>query len=170
MSNFYCGLKPTKGKRLGTPEECYKAKQIRYYGLQEVDLDKLAENVKGLNINEELQKAQIKFRRLQDNAKELLKNYKNLKVKVDERSERGAKTKTLNKQMTQLLKKRDMLIDKIKKQKEVVNELIEAKKEIDKTQKIKKKPKQITKKDYKEIIELQKEFDRLKRKSRKYGL
>lgn len=42
MSKIYCGAKETpKGSRLGTLQECQKTKQLRRYGIQQIDRNTL---------------------------------------------------------------------------------------------------------------------------------
>ena len=40
MSKVYCGIKQIpRGQQLGTEAECFKANQVRYYGLQKVKMN-----------------------------------------------------------------------------------------------------------------------------------
>lgn len=113
---MYCGIeKVPKGKERGTIEFCAKKKQIRYYGLKKINKDQL---LKKNNKNDERVKESLKYNKLNDDAKVLVKDYKNLKVKYEINP-----LKTTKKKIDDLLKKRDKLLIKIKKQKKVVKKL-----------------------------------------------
>jgi len=43
-SNIYCGINDPKGKKIGTEDQCINANQIRLYGKNKVDEDKLKES------------------------------------------------------------------------------------------------------------------------------
>lgn len=55
MSEFYCGLKPQKGKRLGTAAECLKANKVTHYGMQVIPNTIMDSS----NVRENLQKQRM---------------------------------------------------------------------------------------------------------------
>jgi vancomycin resistance protein YoaR len=121
MSNFYCGVKAVKGKRLGTAQECLKSGQIRHYGIEAIILDELMNQEE--DPAEVLVKEQLKYRKLLDTAKKLVKDAKNLQLQIDIKEEDGKSTKTLEKQMNEYLKRKERLKKQLKKQKEIIDQL-----------------------------------------------
>ncbi|XWV24718.1 hypothetical protein QJ856_gp1065 [Tupanvirus deep ocean] len=120
--NMYCGIGPIpKGKVRGTPEYCVQTNQIRYYGLEPIDED-LLKQAKGKTSN--LQKEQLKLKKIQDDAKLLIKEVKNLKVILDDENIKPGQQKRAQKRMDDLLVKRDKLVKKLNQQTKVV-EIIE---------------------------------------------
>lgn len=57
---FYCGLKPVKGKRLGTDIECYESKKVNYWGVEPVTQDAL-DNQKWMKEINDLKKQIVKI-------------------------------------------------------------------------------------------------------------
>ncbi|CDI70062.1 hypothetical protein [Zamilon virus] len=140
---MYCGIgKIPKGKKAGTPEQCLKANQVRMYGRYSVD-PKLLENAgkKKLDLTKEI----LKYKKLQDDAKILIKQYKNLKLIVDDDTMKKSLIKASQVKLKALLVKKDKLVKKMLAQKKIVtkleNEAEKAEKEIEKAKKkSKKKP------------------------------
>ena len=73
MSDVYCGvMKPPKGKRIGTPNECLNLNQVRYYGINQVD--------KALLLNKTTQSKERKRMKLLDiNISKIMGRIKKLK-------------------------------------------------------------------------------------------
>ncbi|MEM3063143.1 MAG: hypothetical protein QW303_06350 [Nitrososphaerota archaeon] len=118
---MYCGIrKIPKGRERGTPEYCLKANQVRYYGLVKID-KKLLEKVKGKQLD--LQKELMKFKKLEYEAKYLIRIAKNLKFILEDERMSKAQKKSAQKKMDKLLIKRDKLLEKYKKQKKIIDEL-----------------------------------------------
>lgn len=116
----YCGIgKIPKGKELASPEYCIKNNQVRYYGLVAIDPKLLKEsNVK----TRSLVKEQLKLKKIEDDAKVLIKEVKNLKLILEDKEARPSQQKQAQKRMEQLLAKRDKLVKKLKVQKKIVEE------------------------------------------------
>lgn len=119
--NMYCGIgNIPKGKTRGTPEYCVRANQVRYYGLEKID-KKILKEAKGKTTD--LIKEQLKFKKIEDDAKSLIKDVKNIKIILEDESAKPTQLKNAQKKMDELLIKRDKLIKKLKDQKKVVENL-----------------------------------------------
>ncbi|MEM0354000.1 MAG: hypothetical protein QXW79_00325 [Thermoplasmata archaeon] len=126
MSSMYCGIrKIPKGRERGTPEHCLKTKQVRYYGLVKIDKN-LLEKVKGKPLD--LQSEVMKLRKLEYEARYLLRIAKNLIFILEDERMSMAQKKSAQKKMDKLLIKRDKLLEKYKKQKKIVDDLTMASK------------------------------------------
>jgi hypothetical protein len=124
MSNIYCGIaKIPKGKKRGTANQCLKAKQVRYYGVEAIVLDEIKKILSKDEEHNQLIKEQLKLKKLEDDGVLLIKNFKNIKLKIELRQEDGKSTKTLDKQLQDLQKKKVTLLKKIKKQRKLINDL-----------------------------------------------
>jgi hypothetical protein len=125
MSNIYCGIKPVpKGKELGTAEQCIKANQTRYWGVKPLDAQLLNEkNSKKPNLIQE----QLKLRKYYDDAKVLMKEYKNLKIIADSEKVSNSERKKAETRMNKLLQKKEVLKKNIEKQSKYVKQLESAK-------------------------------------------
>jgi hypothetical protein len=119
--NMYCGIGPVpKGRTRGTPEYCVQTNQVRYYGLVAIDED-LLRQAKG-NITD-LTKEKLKIKKLEDDAKLLIKDVKNIKIIIESDDSTPSQRKNAQKKMDDLLEKRDKLIKKLKEQSLLVKEL-----------------------------------------------
>ncbi|AVL94971.1 hypothetical protein ma585 [Moumouvirus australiensis] len=118
---MYCGIgKIPKNKIRGTPEYCLEANQVRYYGLKKIDPDLLSMTT---SKKSNLVKEQLKLKRLQDDAKILIKEVKNVDLVLNDDMARESNVKRARKRKDELLVKRDKLVTKIKAQREVVKKL-----------------------------------------------
>lgn len=118
-SKYYCGMGPVpKGKIRAPPEYCIRTRQVRYYGIVAIDPD-LLNNIKPNN----LLKEQFKLRKLQDQARTIIKKASILKIIIDDPDENPAKIKKSQKKMDTLLKNKEDLIKKIKAQMKIVKNL-----------------------------------------------
>ncbi|AKI79324.1 hypothetical protein [Acanthamoeba castellanii mimivirus] len=130
---MYCGIgKIPKGKERGTPEYCVQSNQVRYYGLKKIDRS-LLETAKVKKTS--LVKEQTKLNNLIEKGKQMLKEYNNLKLIInDEKSSKSAVNKA-RKRMEEIVLRKDRFVKDVKKQREIVNDLIEKEKEEEKAAK-----------------------------------
>lgn len=137
--DYYCGIdKVPKGKIRGTARQCLDKNQVRYYGIEEIPekyLKAKSEAKKGNSLQKEL----LKQKKLEDKAKALIKESKNLNLLLDDDKLTKRKRAALDKKKEALLKRRDKLIAAIKKQKAVVDAAKENKKAEEKIKKKKTK-------------------------------
>ncbi len=139
--DMYCGIgKIPKGKIRGTPEYCIEANQVRYYGLKKIDSNLLSMS-KGRKTD--LVRQQLKLKRIEDDAKILIKEVKNIKLIINDDLARESSKKKARKRMDELLIKRDNLVKRLKKQREFVKQI--EKEERDAEQQIKKSSKSSSK-------------------------
>lgn len=118
----YCGIgKIPKDQVRGTPEYCVQNNQIRYYGLHKIDKD-LLKTAKGQVTN--LNKEKLKLKRLEDDARILIKTVKNLKIILEDRDSTPSQIKKAQKKMDEIAVKKDKLIKKLATQKKVIDEVI----------------------------------------------
>jgi len=119
--NMYCGIGPIpRGKIRGTPEYCIQTNQVRYYGLELID-KKLLKSAKGKS--SDIVKEQLKLKKIEDDAKFLIKEVRNIKVITEDRDAKPSQQKRAQKKLDELLVRRDKLVKKLKTQKEVVETL-----------------------------------------------
>lgn len=122
---MYCGINVVPpGKTLGTPEYCVQTNQVRYYGLELIDED-LLNQAKGTSSN--LIKEQLKLKKIEDDAKILINEVKNIKI-ILEKNTKPIQQKKAQKRMDELLISRDKLIKKLKSQKQIVEAIEDAQK------------------------------------------
>lgn len=142
---YYCGVGPVpRGKVRGTPEYCVQTNQVRYYGLVKIDKD-LLKTAKGETTD--LIKEQLKLKKLEDDARVLIRDAKNLNLIIEDDTIKKSKRKQAREKMKKLMEKREKLIKSIKSQRDYVNELKEEKeKEEKRAKKEKKKEKEKKKK------------------------
>ncbi len=137
---MYCGIgQVPKGRIRGTPEYCIQTNQVRYYGLEAIDED-LLKQAKG-NVSD-LTKEKLKIKKIEDDAKILIKEVKNIKIILESEDSKPSQKKNAQKKMDELLVKRDTLIKKLKAQSQVVKELekdIERRKKVKEASETKKK-------------------------------
>ncbi len=116
---YYCGAKKIpKGKKRGSPKYCAQTNQVRYYGVEKI-------NKKYLDIKKvpDMQKEEIKLRKLYEDAKILIKEFSLVKKIIDENLGRPTKIKQAEKRRVELLKKRDNLKKRLANQTKVVDAL-----------------------------------------------
>ena len=66
---YYCGLGPVpKGKKRAPPEYCLQKRQVRYWGVEAIDPELLAQYQKK---ETSLLKEQMKLKKIEDQAKKL---------------------------------------------------------------------------------------------------
>ena len=136
---MYCGIGPIpKDKTRGTPEYCVRTNQVRYYGLMQID-KKLLNQAKGKTTD--LIKEQLKLKKIEDNAKILIKDVKNLKLVLENEAIKPSQQKKAQKKMDELLIKRDKLVKQLKLQKKIVEMLEKEEKKLKKISKSKSKTK-----------------------------
>lgn len=119
---IYCGVgRVPKNNRLGTAEECALKRQIRYYGLQKVNLNDIAKGKTRLD----KQKEQLKLKKLEDDARYLIKQVNNVKVIIDSDKATARQKKAANKKLDGYYLKRDKLLKDIKKQSKIIKDMEE---------------------------------------------
>jgi len=116
----YCGVKKVPKSQRASAEYCVSKNQVRYYGLKKIDRDELEKKKAKANVLKE----QLKYRKLLDDAKVLVKDVKRIDLDID-LAKTDKKKKTLRKQKEKLLERRDRLVKSIKAQKEKVDALQE---------------------------------------------
>ena len=117
-SDMYCGIGPIpKGKVAGTQEYCIQTKQVRLWGKNKIDKNKLSEASRK---TPDLVKEQLKLKKIEDNAKILIKEVRNLKVILEREDVRPSDLKKAQKRMDELLIKRDKLVKQLKTQQKIV--------------------------------------------------
>ena len=117
---MYCGIGSIpKGKIRGTPEFCVQSNQVRYYGLEKINKS-LLKTAKGSTTN--LIKEQLKLKKIETDAKILLKEVATIKIILDNDT-RASQRKRAEKRMSELVKKRDTLVKRLTTQKKVVDAL-----------------------------------------------
>lgn len=137
ITKMYCGVNQIpKGKIRGTPEYCVQTNQVRYYGIVAID-PKLLKTAKGKTTD--LIDEKLKLAKIQSDVKLLLKEYKRLKIILENKNASKSEIKKANKQLDKLLEKRDKLVVKLKKQGKIVEQLEKAQKKEEKAVKKKKK-------------------------------
>lgn len=136
-NKMYCGIGDVpKGKVRASLDYCIKNNQVRYYGLVAID-PKVLEKYKAKRTSN-LIKEQLKLKRLEDDGKILVKEYRNLKVIVDNKESKPSQIKKAQKRIDVLVEKRDKLLKKLKSQRKLVKQLLKEEKEGSKTSKPKK--------------------------------
>lgn len=119
----YCGIgKIPKGKKRGTVEQCIKANQIRYYGLEKIKLDDINKTKKKkLDYDAEV----IKRTNLLTQAKNLLEKIKTAKAIIAIEDIPAKKRKQAKDDLAYYFIKRDTIIKKLKQQDKIVKDLME---------------------------------------------
>jgi hypothetical protein len=116
---MFCGIgKIPKGKVRGTPEYCVQARQVRYYGLKVID-----EKFLHTKRRHSLIKEQLKLKRIEDNAKMLIREVRNLKLILEDEGAKPSLQKKAQKKFNKLLLERDKLVKQLKQQKKIVDEI-----------------------------------------------
>lgn len=136
-NKMYCGIgNVPKGKVRAPLDYCLKNNQVRYYGLVAIDPKKLEKYKTKKTSN--LMKEQLKLKRLEDDGKILVKEFRNLKVITDNKESKPSQIKKAQKRIDILVAKRDKLLKKLKLQRKLVHQLLKEEKEGSKTNKPKK--------------------------------
>lgn len=118
----YCGIiePPPHGKTRGTEEHCITKKQVRYYGVVPVKKETLKKHSKK---KYDLVDESLRYRALVDRRNLMIKEFRFLKVIVDNKDERPAKRKTAEKRMNELRRQGELSRKKMAKQIELVEKL-----------------------------------------------
>lgn len=112
----FCGIgKVPKSMRRGTPKECYDNNQIRYYGIEKIDISKMKKAKRKKVTLEELQMERL---HLSFKARKLIRDIKNNKLLIEIGT--PAEIEVATKKQIKLNKKRDDLVEKIKANKEEI--------------------------------------------------
>lgn len=120
-ANYYCGIGPVpKGKVRAPVEYCIQNNQVRYYGLVAIDPE-LLKTAKGKTSS--LIKEQLKLKKIEIDAKMLIKEVKNLKVITDDDRMTESKQRKAKKRIKELLSKRDKIVKRLKDQQRLVESL-----------------------------------------------
>lgn len=119
---YYCGWREPvpKGKIRAPVEYCIQNNQIKYYGIVAIDPE-LLEKYKGTS--SDLTKEKLKLKKIEDDAKILIKEVKNIKLILEDDTAKASSTKKAQKRLDELLAKRDKLVKKLKTQKLVVENI-----------------------------------------------
>jgi ATPase subunit of ABC transporter with duplicated ATPase domains len=122
--NYFCGMgEIPKGKIRAHAEYCLRNRQVRYYGVVAIDpglLKKYLSGLTGVNI----QKEQIKLKKLENEAKLMIKTAKRLKRIINDKETNASDMKKAKKMLESLMKKRDKLKEKLRKQDTYVKQLL----------------------------------------------
>lgn len=75
MTDIFCGAnKIPKNKRRGTAKECYRANQVRFYGIEAVPASVLAKDKRKVPIKKQLTDAELKLQKLVSKAQGIQRN------------------------------------------------------------------------------------------------
>ena len=134
---MFCGLGTVpKGKVRAPPEYCLQKKQVRYYGKVAIDSELLEQYSKK---ETSLFKEQMKLKKIEDQAKKLIREVKRLKITLTDDEATNSQIKQAQKRMDAILKQRDKLIKRLKEQKDMVTNLEKEEKKKKKNKKNKNK-------------------------------
>jgi len=118
---MFCGLGPVpKGKVRAPPEYCLEKRQVRYYGKVAIDPDLLEKYTKK---ETSLLKEQMKLKKIEDQAKKLIREVKNVKLTLNDEEATKTQIKRAQIRMDNILKQRDKLVKQLKEQQQLVKEL-----------------------------------------------
>lgn len=136
---MYCGIGAVpRGKERGSAEHCVRVNQVRYYGKLAIDpkvLDK-AKLSKGNLIQE-----QLKLKKIEDDAKVLVRNVKQIRIILDDKNAPDKQKAMARKQLEGYSKQRDKLVASLKKQQKIVEDIEENKRIEDEAERKAKKAK-----------------------------
>lgn len=119
MTDFFCGIgNVPKGKKRGTAQQCYNAKQVRYYGVEAIDSSLFKPKSR-----DNLVKEQIKLRKLIDKAKILKNNVKKMDAIIGADKSTAKQKENAKKQRAKLVASAKKLVEDMKKQKAHNDEL-----------------------------------------------
>lgn len=120
LRKIYCGVAPVPtNSDLGTPSQCLSKNQVRYYGRIAINKNLLKEHLEGKK-SSNLLNEQLKLKKMEADAKILLNEIKKSKLILEREDTSEARVKRYRTKLRDLLKKRDRLLVKYKKQKEIV--------------------------------------------------
>lgn len=120
----YCGIgKIPKGKKRGTAEECIKANQIRYYGLEKIDMDTVNKAKKKKPKTGTYIQESIKLINLRTKARVLVEKIKTAKVIIESEGTSKAQKNEAKRNLDSYYERRPKLIKKIKDQQKVVESM-----------------------------------------------
>lgn len=122
VKGMACGIKIPKGKIRGTPEYCVQINQVRHYGVVAID-EKTLETAKGKS--GDLVKEQLKMKKIESDAKVLLKEFKKLKIIAEEPGATKKEKTSAEKKIGELLVKKNALVKRLNAQKKVVDALLD---------------------------------------------
>lgn len=131
MTEYYCGINDVpKGKRRGTPKECYDSKQVRYYGL-EIIPEEVLNMVKDIPVESELIKARLRLRALAEKAKALQRDMAKQKLIINEPAARKGQVNAAKRRRLEIIKSAKNLAKKLKAVNVDIEKLEELKKRKD---------------------------------------
>jgi len=99
-NNIYCGINDPKGKKIGTEKECINNNQIRLYGKNKVDENKINESKeydKQMKILKKIEQIKERNNKLHESFKTMNKSSEKLKATWKKIKENEAEIKKLNK-------------------------------------------------------------------------
>lgn len=127
---YYCGIGPVpRGQERGSVAYCVRNNQVRYYGLVAID-ESMIGKYKGSS--NDLQKEQIKMKKLENDAVGIIREGKNIKFAMEQDDISEKKLKGYEKKLEDLRAKRDKLKIKMKKQRTIIDAMVKDKKKEDK--------------------------------------
>lgn len=120
-SKMYCGIGPVpKGMIRATPEYCLQTNQVRYYGIIAIDKDLLQVFKEGTS---ELLKEQLKMKKIEESAKLLIRDIKEIQTILDQTDEDSTIYEDAQEKMNDLQIKKKSIIKKLKLQKKKIEKL-----------------------------------------------
>lgn len=141
---MYCGIGSIpKNKRRGTAEYCIKNNQVRYYGIKRVDPE-LVETLKKVS-RSSLTKEILKLRKIQDEVKILVSEYRKAKIIQEHKDSTPAEVKRAAKKIQKIVEKKNLLKKNLAKQLKLVDNLEKEEKRLEKELKKSQKKKRETK-------------------------
>lgn len=115
---YYCGIGPIpRGQKRGSAAYCIRNNQVRYYGLEEIT-EKQINKYKGTS--NDLQKEEIKLKKLEYDAMGIVREAKNVKFAMEQDGLSNKKRDSLEKKLDELREKRDKIKIKLTRQRDVV--------------------------------------------------
>lgn len=120
----YCGIgKIPKGKKRGTAKECIKANQIRYYGLEKIDMDAINKAKKKKPKTGTYIQESIKLINLNTKARVLIEKIKTAKVIIESEGTSKAQKNEARRNLDTYYARRPKIIKKIKDQRKIVDDM-----------------------------------------------
>ena len=117
----YCGIREVpNGKQLGSPEHCLKTNQVRYYGIKKIDKN-LLNNAKNIKKKINPIKEQLKLKKIQDDARFLLREFKKTRLILEAATSTVYEKKMAQKKIEAILKRKDVLRKRLTAQKKIVD-------------------------------------------------
>ena len=119
----YCGVgNVPKGKKRGTAKECIKANQVRYYGLEKIDIDKINKIKKKSKTGSYIDES-LKLINLNTKAKVLTQKIRTAKAIISSDGTTKSQKNEAEKNLKAYFNTRPKLIKKIKNQQKIVTDL-----------------------------------------------